>query len=892
MSITRKPSLAHLGYAASVAALAAALLSAPGARAQTVSGGNSTTQPCVQGGGGEPGLACGSAAIASDGTAGIAIGNQSTATGLGSAIAIGRFSVASGNSSVAIGEQTTASGNGAVGVGLGSTASGDYTVSLGWSSKAAGNDSQAIGVNANALGADSAAFGAATSASGANSTAFGPRAGAGGISSLAAGYFASAPGNGDLAFGANAQTLNTSAQTNGNIAIGADSGTADGTGTTLATANGGDAIGIGTAVQSTAKYGVALGAYASVTGTGGGVGNVALGQGSTDTGAGSRAVVSVGSAGVFTRAITNVSAGVVSSTSTDAVNGSQLYSVEQMIGSGGGGAYLPLAGGTMTGAINMGGNGVTGLQAGSVSATSTDAVNGGQLYATNQTVTTAQTTASTALTVADGALQTSGGAMTGGLGMGGNAITSLRAGAVSATSTDAVNGSQLYSVEQMIGSGGGAYLPLAGGSMSGSINMSGNGVTGLQAGSVSATSTDAVNGSQLYATNQTVTMAQTTATAAQTTASTALAVADGALQTTGGTMTGGLSLGGNAITNLAAGAVSATSTDAVNGSQLYTVEQLVSSSTGSGNPYFAANFVGAPTPQANGANSISIGGNSVASGGASIAIGLGAVAQNGAATSIGAGNTASGDGAVSIGDPNTATGMGAVAIGANNTAIGNGAVAIGNTSSAGSAGAVALGAGARAAQVNSVALGSGAVTTQASQIMLGGSGSSVAIGDIAASTAAQAGSTNVMTVDANGTVGQDTTIKPAIATLQTSSAAQAAAITSIQATDITQNNRLTALEQETSILSNEISGVQNALTQLRRETRFGIADAMAMAPAPMPSAPGKTTWTVNVSEYHDAVGQGISFAHRLNTAVPFAISGGVSFGPSNVSVRLGIGGEF
>jgi len=882
MFMMRKTSLIQLGCAASVATLAAALLSAPAARAQTVTAPNTPSQPCVQGSGSEPGLACGSTATASDGTAGIAIGNQSTATGFGSAIAVGRFSVASGNSGIAIGAQTTASGNGAVAVGLGVTSSGDYTVGLGWDAKAIGNDSQAIGVNASATGLEGAAFGAVANAGGANSAAFGPRASASGSASLASGYFAFAPGAGDLAFGANAQTWNQApaTQTNGNIVMGSDSGTVDGAATpVLPTVNGGDAVGIGTAVQVTAKYGVALGAYTSVTGTGGGYGNVSLGQGSTDAGAGSRAEISVGAAGVFTRVITNVGNGVVSATSTDAVTGSELYSVEQMISSGGGGAYLPLAGGTMTGAINMGGNGVTGLQAGSLAATSTDAINGSQLYTTNQNVTAAQSTASTALSVADGALQTTGGAMTGGLSLGGNGITNLQAGVVSATSTDAVNGSQLYSVEQMIGSAGaGSYLPLTGGTMTGAINMGGNGVTGLQAGAVTATSTDAVNGGQLYATNQNVTTAQSTA-------STALSIANGALQTTGGTLTGGLSMGGNGITNLGAGAVSATSTDAVNGSQLYGVEQLISTSSSAGNPYFVANFLGTPTPQASGTNAIAVGGNSVASGVASVAIGLGAVAQNGAATSIGAGNTASGNGAVAIGDPNTATGMGAVAIGANNSAIGNGAVAIGNASVAGSNGAIALGAGAKAAQVNSVALGSGAVTTQASQIMLGGSGSSVAIGDIAASTAAQTGTTAVMTVDANGTVGQDTTIKPAIASMQSS-------ITSIQNTDITQNNRLTALEQETTLLSNQISGVQNALSQLKRETRFGIADAMAMAPAPMPSAPGKTTWTVNVSEYHDSVGQAVSFAHRLNTAAPFVVTGGVSFGPSNVSVRLGVGGEF
>ena len=952
MPITRQGSLAGLGFTISLAALAAALACPPGAQAQTVSGGASNTQPCAQGAGG--GLACGPSSTADDTGGAVAIGDQSQALGyrgtaVGSnstasnqaAVAIGQGATASGTYSTALGSGAVASQNGAVAAGYSSEASGPFSLAFGWSSKALTNGAAAYGTFAVAGGLVSAAFGDDAGATGDYSVALGASASAAGTNSIAAGLRSSANGLGDIALGSGASTY-ISTTTNGNIAIGADSRTVDAASSpTYATATGGDAVGVGTAVQATGKYGVSLGAYSNVTGTGAAVGNVAIGYGSSDDGSNSRAVFSVGcstgcgAVAPFTRAITNVSAGSVSSTSTDAVNGSQLYSVEQMIGSGGGGAYLPLAGGTMTGAINMGGNGITALQAGSVTATSTDAVNGAQLYATNQNVTTAQTTASNALAIADGALQTSGGAMTGAISMGGNgitalqagsvtatstdavnggqlyatnhnvmtaqttastalaiadgalqttggamtgaismsgnAITALQAGAVNATSTDAVNGSQLYSVEQMIGSGGsGAYLPLAGGTVTGAINMSGNGVTGLQAGSVTATSTDAVNGGQLYATNQNV-------TAAQTTASTALSVADGALQTAGGTMTGGLDMGGNVISSVGAGSISATSTEAVNGSQLYAAEQIFSTSGGS-NPYFTTSFVSAPVPTASGANAIAVGGGSVASGASSIAMGDGALAENGAATSIGANNTASGDGAV--------------AIGANNTATGAGSVAIGSASAAGAAGAVALGAGATAAQVDSVALGSGATTTRAAQVMLGGPGSSVTIGDIGASTAAQAGGAAVMTVDANGTVGEDTTIRPAIATLQSTSATQATQISSIQATDVAQNNRLSALETQTATLNSEMTQLQNNFSQFQRETRYGIADAMAMTAAPMPSAPGRTSWTVNVSEYHDAVGDGVSFAHRLNTSLPFMIDGGVSFSPSNVSARIGIGGEF
>ena len=73
---------------------------------------------------------------------------------------------------------------------------------------------------------------------------------------------------------------------------------------------------------------------------------------------------------------------------------------------------------------------MTNLAAGQVAANSTDAVNGGQLYTVQQT--------------ADGALQRSGGTMTGNVNMGGNTISGL-AGPIS--SSDAVNKGYLDGIQ-------------------------------------------------------------------------------------------------------------------------------------------------------------------------------------------------------------------------------------------------------------------------------------------------------------------------------------------------------------------------------------------------------------------------------------------------------------
>jgi autotransporter adhesin len=144
-----------------------------------------------------------------------------------------------------------------------------------------------------------------------------------GAYSAALGSNTKAAGSGDLAIG----TLSTTAastQTNGNIVIGADSGTADAATTAVrALANGGDAIAIGTASVSKALKSTALGAYSSATAAG----SVALGSGSVASVANT---VSVGAAGA-TRKIVNVTAGTVSATSTDAVNGAQLYAAEHQI---------------------------------------------------------------------------------------------------------------------------------------------------------------------------------------------------------------------------------------------------------------------------------------------------------------------------------------------------------------------------------------------------------------------------------------------------------------------------------------------------------------------------------------------------------------------------------
>jgi len=108
--------------------------------------------------------------------------------------------------------------------------------------------------------------------------------------------------------------------------------------------------------------------------------------------------------------------------------------------------------------------------------------------------------------------------------------------------------------------------------------------------------------------------------------------------------------------------------------------------------------------------------------------------------------------AVAIG-ASAQAGQNGVALGASAQVRQNG-VAVGHWASAQGVGAVAIGIGASAQHAGATAIGQNAQTTADSQVRLGGAGSSVAVGDIAASTAAQVGPVEVVTVDAYGTLGR------------------------------------------------------------------------------------------------------------------------------------------
>ncbi|MFW2153252.1 ESPR-type extended signal peptide-containing protein, partial [Acinetobacter gyllenbergii] len=342
---------------------------------------------------GEASVASGSGAVATGADA-QATGNFSTATG-DSSRATADFSTATGNEATASAVGATVTGSNAFASGVESSAFGAESNASGNRSIAVGSIAESAGENAVAIGADTKANSANDIAIG-NDAATATGTGGNNIA-MGNGVTTGATGQ-NVAIGSDGTTANSETATGGAVAIGRDQvATGDGAvaigdpnraagsgavalgkdntaagdtaASTLAsgavaigntnqaigqgsvalgntsTAAAAGAIALGDTANAQATRGVALGSGATATNTD----DVALGAGSVTSAANPTAngtvggitygyagttpssVVSVGSTG-NERQITNVAAGRVSETSTDAINGSQLYSTQQALG--------------------------------------------------------------------------------------------------------------------------------------------------------------------------------------------------------------------------------------------------------------------------------------------------------------------------------------------------------------------------------------------------------------------------------------------------------------------------------------------------------------------------------------------------------------------------------
>lgn len=155
---------------------------------------------------------------------------------------------------------------------------------------------------------------------------------------------------------------------------------------------------------------------------------------------------------------------------------------------------------------------------------------------------------------------------------------------------------------------------------------------------------------------------------------------------------------------------------------------------------------------------------------------------------------------------------------------------------------------------------------------VGGTGSSVRVGDIAASTAVQSGALSVATLDANGTLGRNTTLLGNVTALQSASASQLAMI---------------------GTLDSSVTTLFDLREQDRNDFKRGIAAATAMGQASFPSAPGKTSYVLNGAIFRGEPAVGGSLMHRFESGTPIAVGVGFSFaGRKNNAFRAGVAGEF
>ncbi|MDG2951547.1 YadA-like family protein, partial [Exercitatus varius] len=229
-----------------------------------------------------------------------ASGDNATAIGQGtkansaSAIAIGNNANATSSSNdsvIAIGNNAQSTGSYSIAVGTNSVASNTWSMAMGISAKATGDYATGLGSNAQATAQWTTALGAGANATESAATAVGSNATAGADGATVIGYNSSVTGANTTALGNN---INVS--TEGSVVLGNNSAAATATTETAATVNN-----------------LTYSGFA-------GAGNVTTGD-----------YVSVGSAGQE-RQIKYVAPGNISATSTDAINGSQLYATNRVLG--------------------------------------------------------------------------------------------------------------------------------------------------------------------------------------------------------------------------------------------------------------------------------------------------------------------------------------------------------------------------------------------------------------------------------------------------------------------------------------------------------------------------------------------------------------------------------
>ncbi|HEV7834900.1 MAG TPA: ESPR-type extended signal peptide-containing protein [Caballeronia sp.] len=528
--------------------------------------------------------------------------------------------------------------------------------------------------------------------------------------------------------------------------------------------------------------------------------------------------------------IHNVAAGIADK---DAVNVKQLTDAGAIVDSSGAvtNAFVAYDGTTKDSVTLKGSNGtvIHNVANGEVSATSKDAINGSQLFEATQNIPAFADSVNYDSPAHDkiALVSTAGGDVT---------ISGVAAGAMTATSNEAVNGAQLFAVDaktnqnaaditninktiQNITSGGDAYvsqdpttgvISIGGNTNGNEINVAGTSgarrISGVAAGSVAPASTDAVNGDQLY----------------NTAASTAAALGGGAGVDGNGNITAPTySVGGTDVHDVGTAIANLDGRTTANSDAIADVTAATKN---------------AVSYDSDAHNKVTLGGTAAADGTDANAVQL----TNVKAGELSANSTDAVNGAQlnatnarvdtfeNVVNNISGTGSPFIAI--------NSSVAASAAPTATGTDAVAIGANSHASGNNSVALGANSVADEDNTASVGSAGNERRVTNVAAGT--------------NGT-------------------------------DAANMNQVNQLRND----------VGQSITSLQRSAFGGVASAMAM-PSLSPREPGKTVVAVGVANYkgYGAVGAGATYRSRDGA---WLINGALSVTPhGDTGARAQVGYEF
>ncbi|HGM5036133.1 TPA: ESPR-type extended signal peptide-containing protein, partial [Stenotrophomonas maltophilia] len=672
---------------------------------------------------------------------------------------------------------------------------------------------------------------------------------------------------------------------------------------TEALATGTDSIAVGTNARATAANSIAVGA------------------GSLADRANS---VSIGAAGAE-RQVTNMAAGTAA---TDAVNVGQLQASEQgalrydLNGDGSVNYASATLGqtGTATTLRNLG--------PGQVSATSSEAINGAQLFAANQAVAThlgggAAVNASGVLTAPTYSINN----------VAANGTVSKGSYNDVGTAFDAVSNSLANVADQTgeIDKLAVKYDVDGSGNVLNSVTLTGTGtgavkITNVAAGSILAGSSDAITGDQLFNTNSTIAnyFGGTTAYNGTTNVWTAPKFSISSIATDG-TFTSGDYNNVTAAFTAVDGSLKVLNqriTNGGGGSAYLAVNSTAAAATAAGAEAVAVG----PQASAAGANSVAVGNGASSSAGNSVALGAGSVASVGAQSGYtgaygqtGASNSA---GEVSVGstgserkithvadgsDDHDATNVGQLKNGvnyaidqsksytdqkiqnitnvagsfrANNTnnladpsASGANSAAGGAGSTAAGANSTALGNGSQAQADNSVALGAGSVANRANTVSVGAAGAERQVVNVAdGSQATDAVNVRQLQASQQGTIRYDTTTNGATnynsVTLGSTSSGPttvrnvAAGTAGTDAVNVDQlkSGMAQTLDWSKAYTDERMGGFERDLRKTDNRASAGIASAMATAALPQPSEAGRSMASVAAGSYNGESGVAVGIS--------------------------------